>query len=207
MIDAYLSGVANLQNGEMFIPEYFRVSTVEKAKKFGYAFSRGISSIAFSRNGDAPVETTRRLSENAVKVLDSNLPVDETTITQVDMIATRQRRTEDRTTIIGRLETVSVHGKVPSFTLYDPLLGTKIDCFFQEKDFKEIQSYLSTKPNRVEVTGMARYNKQGNPISINVEQYRKLKNQDELPQFRDLEGINLSGDLDPTEYIRRLRND
>jgi len=28
-----------------------------------------------------------------------------------------------------------------------------------------------------------------------------------LPTFRDLEHINLSGDLDPTEYIRKLRED
>ncbi len=28
-----------------------------------------------------------------------------------------------------------------------------------------------------------------------------------LPSFRDLEHVNLSGDLDPTEYIRKLRED
>jgi hypothetical protein len=28
-----------------------------------------------------------------------------------------------------------------------------------------------------------------------------------LPQFKDLEHINLSGDLDPTEYIRKLRDE
>lgn len=207
VINAYIHGFKDLDKGESDLPEYFTPQTLQKAKSLSKVFTQGITRISFStNNSDEFISTTKTTFENVELVLDGNSAENESSRT-VEFTLSQVARVEEQATLVGKLEVVSVHGKQPHFVIYDPLTKKKIDCFFDEKDFEEIQAMLSLEPYRVEVTGRARYDKNGNPLSIQVEHYRKLRNQNELPQFKDLAEIDLTGDLNPTEYIRRLRSE
>lgn len=201
VINAYLNGVRELNKGEKVLPIFFTEEALKKAKTLTGVFTQGITKISFSSdNGDDIITTTKQTFENVGTVLDeiSN---------EVEFTLSRFSRVEEQATLVGRLEVVSVHGKQPHFVIYDPLTRKKIDCFFDEENFEEIQAMLSLEPYRVEVIGKARYDKNGNPLSIQVEHFRKIKNQGDLPQFKDLADIDLTNGINPTEYIQRLRRE
>ncbi len=213
VIHAYLHGVDVLAKGKTELPQFFTTKTLQKAKSLTSVFTQGITKVSFSTNGDDAITTTKHTFENAQIVIEHNtevqddyLPPDENS-SEVTFILPQIERVKEKATLVGKLEVVSVHGTEPHFVIFDPLTKKKIDCYFDEKYFEEIQALLSLEPYRVQVTGKARYDKNGNPTSIRVEQFRRLRNQKDLPQFKDLAHINLTGDVDPTEYIRRLRNE
>lgn len=212
VIDAYLRGFDEIEKNGSNIPPYFTAESLQKAKNLASVLNDGISKVAFFAPNRTPVETTRRTLENLIGLIEAKkeeeaLELKEATTPRIELHAYPSAKIREESTLIGRLETVTVHGGKPKFVIYDPLTEKKIDCFFSEKDFEEVQELLSLDPYRVSVTGKARYNRQGRPISIEVESFTKLRSREELPQFRDLEGINLSGELDPTEYIRRMRDE
>lgn len=212
VIHAYLHGVDVLTKGEAELSPFFTTETLKKAKSLTSVFTQGITIISFSTNDGETVTTTKSTFENAQIVIenneiqDENSPSDEDS-PEVSFVLPQIQRIKEKATLVGKLEVVSVHGKQPHFVIYDPLTKKKIDCYFDEEDFEEIQAMLSLKPYRVQVIGKARYDKKGNPISIRVEHFRRLRNQKDLPQFKDLANLNLTGGVDPTEYIRRLRNE
>ena len=89
---------------------------------------------------------------------------------------------EDGATLIGKLETVTVHGGKPAFFIYDPLTGEKIICHIPEERMAEAKDALDTHPHRVSVTGKVKYNRAGKPISIEVADFTPLRDRHELPQ-------------------------
>lgn len=213
VIHAYLNAVSGLSKGESELPPFFTNETLQKAQSLTSVFTQGITKISFSTSEGEAITTTKTTFENAKFVIDNNteiqdedLPISESS-PEVSFVLPQTERVKEKATLVGKLEVVSVHGTQPLFVIYDPLTKKKIDCYFDEEYFEEIQAMLSLEPHRVQVTGKARYDKNGNPISIRVENFKKLRNQKDLPQFKDLAHINLTGDVDPTEYIRRLRNE
>jgi len=166
----------------------------------------GIKKVAFYTPKSEPVVPSRKVLDHVTAILEAQA-VEEETDNVVELRAHSYARKAEQATISGTLETVTVHGKKPKFVIYDPLTNSRIDCFIsQEELLEEAKAALKPVPSHVSVTGTATYSKQGYPTSIVVETLKKLRSRNELPSFKDLEGINFSGDLDPTEYVRRLRN-
>ena len=52
------------------------------------------------------------------------------------------------------------------------------------------------------------YNVRGEPLSVNVDKLRVLKEENELPSIDDMLGMapDITGDLTTEDYIRRLRD-
>ena len=213
VIHAYLAGVNGLDKGEIELPQFFTIETLQKAKSLTSIFTQGITKVSFSTNDGETVTTTKSTFENATIVIKNNEELqgsdflESEELSEVSFILPQTQRIKEKATLVGKLEVVSVHGRQPHFIIFDPLTKKKIDCYFDEQYFEEIQAMLSLEPYRVQVTGTAKYDRNGNPTSIRVEQFRKLRNQKDLPQFKDLSHINLTGDIDPTEYVRRLRDE
>jgi hypothetical protein len=88
------------------------------------------------------------------------------------------------------------------FTLSEAVTGARVPCRFPPEQLAEARV---ASGNRVALFGRIRYSRAGTPLSISVEQIRRLRAQSELPQARDLEGINLTGGTDPVDYVRSLR--
>lgn len=202
VIRAYLDGIEQIEKGHENPPPYFTESLLRKTREIVAVLNDGIKKVVFSTPSRAPVVPSRTLLENVTIILDAQGSEDDTE-TVIELHVHSYSRKEEKATITGTLETITVHGTKPKFVIYDPLTGNKIDCFFPEELLDEVKQAL---PSRVRVSGTAKYNKQGYPISIIVETFKPLRSREQLPSFKDLEGINFSGSLDPTEYIRRLRN-
>ncbi len=202
VIRAYLTGVEQVdKGGEVIMPPHFTTDTLRKTRDMANVLNDGIKKVAFSSPKSKPVVPSKKVIENVTVILEAQALEEHDNV--VELYARQHATKEEQATITGTLETVTVHGKKPKFVLYDPLTSNKIDCFFQQEKLEEIKSLL---PSRVSVTGTAKLNRQGHPTSIEAETFKKLRSKSELPTFKDLEDINFSGSLDPTEYVRRLRN-
>lgn len=88
-------------------------------------------------------------------------------------------------TIEGKLEMVSErHGL--KFIVTDPITDRGIKCNFDEKMLKDI---VNAFDKRVSVYGLIRYNKNGDPLEVAVEEFRKLRERDQLPTSYDVRSI------------------
>lgn len=202
VIRAYLDGIEQIEKGYENPPPYFTETALRKTREIVAVINDGIKKVAFSTLSREPIVPSRKALENLTVILEAQAAEDEIE-TVAELHLHTYSRKEEKATITGTLETVTVHGNKPKFVIYDSLTDNKIDCFFPEELLDEVKQAL---PSRVRVSGTAKHNKQGHPISVIVETFKALRKRNELPSFKDLEGINFSGSLDPTEYIRRLRN-
>ena len=216
VINAYLHGLDRIESGVVEVPPYFTENAVRKTQKLVGVLNGELRKVRFS--GSDGIKATSVVpsvkSLDAVSVIlehhaQESLGDAVTTAPVIQLRAYASNYVEEKATLIGTLEMLSVHGKKPKFVIYDPLTQEDIDCFFAEERYEEVKAALpknTSTPYRVEVTGKAKFNKKGHPVSIIVEQFRRLRDKSELPGFKDLEGINFTSGLDPTEYVRRLRN-
>jgi hypothetical protein len=88
-------------------------------------------------------------------------------------------------TIEGRLRAITEAGGV-HFVIRDPVTNNDIRCYFQEENADE---YMKAWRRRVAVYGEIRYRKGGEPVSVTVEEFRVLREVDELPKVKDVRGI------------------
>jgi hypothetical protein len=206
VIQAYLSGIRTIANGETkTLPKFFTKKTLVQTQSLNSAF-QGINKIYFSTSNVEPIPTTKNTFENA-KIIVEAIEKEEREEFAVELTLPITKRIKEKATLVGRLEVLSVHGASPHFVMYDALTQKKIDCFFDVKDFADIQHKMSLKPPRMQVTGTARYDRNGYPTIIKVDHYKEMRSQKELPSFKDFAGINLTDGVDATEYIRRLRSE
>lgn len=88
-------------------------------------------------------------------------------------------------TIEGRLRTVTEAGGL-HFVVQDPVTHNNVRCYFRED---EADNYMTAWRKRVAVYGEIRYRKDGEPVSISVQEFRVLREAHELPKARDVKGI------------------
>lgn len=88
-------------------------------------------------------------------------------------------------TIEGRLRTVTEAGGV-HFVIQDPVTHNSVRCNIGEDD---VDKYLVAFRKRVAVYGEIRYRKDGEPVSIAVQEFRVLRESQELPRADDVKGI------------------
>nr|VFK14293.1 MAG: hypothetical protein BECKLPF1236B_GA0070989_105916 [Candidatus Kentron sp. LPFa] len=72
------------------------------------------------------------------------------------------------------------------FNVYEPIWDEPIRCNVNDDLIEEAAKYFG---RRVEVYGMVRYQEDGSPISIAVEEIAPFPDAVELLDFRDLKGI------------------
>ena len=102
----------------------------------------------------------------------------------------------------GVLETLTVRGKI-NFKLHDPLTDYRIACYISPDKLEEAKAAF---PHRIAAYGQIRYAKSGKPLSIDIQQIRRLRLRSDLPQVEDIGKLDLTGGTDSSEYIRRLRD-
>lgn len=107
--------------------------------------------------------------------------------------------------IDGRLDALYMHGDNPQFFVFDPLTDAGIRCYFSESD---VDSVISLLRNRVRVYGDARFDKRDEVVSINVEWFERLPEEDEVPTLQDMHDaqLNITDGMDAADYIRRMRD-
>lgn len=105
---------------------------------------------------------------------------------------------EDWGTIEGNLLEVSLVNQ-PTFRVFDDLTGRGIECRFDDSQLSLVKDALH---HRVSVYGRVRYNRLGEPVVINVEEFEKIM---EKPVQQI--SIDLTGGMDSGEYVKRLRDE
>lgn len=119
------------------------------------------------------------------KVLLAQKPtvVKQDTVQHVDRIL--GVRVKDYGTIEGQLQMVSIRGG-PHFAVSDALTGRSIQCLIPPE---KMEDAIGAFPRRVAVQGVLRYNQQGEPVSVDVEDLQTLPERAELPSAEDVYGI------------------
>lgn len=94
---------------------------------------------------------------------------------------------KDFGTVEGRLIAVAEgKGGNLQFRVKDSLLGQTVKCYLSEEQLDEA---FHTFRQRVEVSGIISYRRDGTPISIRVEKMEKLPDDKDLPTLADVRGI------------------
>ncbi|MGH8673828.1 MAG: hypothetical protein ACREVG_05915 [Burkholderiales bacterium] len=148
-------------------PRYWSDSALRKAKDLSDLLNSDAGSLDHVRVGadHATFDITRK------------------TATHVDLLIGAEYKSLG--TIEGRLRAVTEAGGV-HFVVQDPITHNNVRCYFDEEDADQ---YMKAWRKRVAVYGEIHYRKDGEPISIAVEQFRVLKEPDQLPKPRDVRGI------------------
>ena len=183
VIQDFRTGLESMEAGTYTIPPNFTIGTLESLKDMVSVLEDGVADVTVMTPNTEPVKPTQRTAQNVQALIGPDEYV-------------------EYTTVEGRLEMLSVHGG-RNFNIYDVLHKTRIACHFPSTMIETAKNAFN---QRIEVTGKARYKRNGLPFSVQVENIRILKEKHQLPQFKDLEKIGITGGLGAAEYIRRLND-
>ena len=108
-------------------------------------------------------------------------------------------------TIEGRLRDLSESHSRDKLRVVDKLTGEVIQCYLRNETLEPI--VLKGWKHRVAVTGDITIDKQtGVPVKVMVDEIRILRDRRDLPQIEDLYGIDITNGLEPSEYVRSIRD-
>ncbi len=184
VIATALSGLATIEQ-EGRRPEHFTDDALKKAKDLVRGIDGAIDDISLfgnTRGGSVRTLTlTTRTADNVHRLLGTAYAA--------------------AGSIEGTLETLSIHGG-PMFAVYDVMTARRIQCNCDRKTLDRLLTHLGS---RVSVKGELRFNRRGEPSTVNVESFDPLGG-NELPQAEHLRG-SFAGDkvkLDEwSDYIRK----
>jgi len=182
VIGAFLEGLRGLEERGDRIPAHFSERSLVWAKELVSVLNDDVAQISFIANGRPPVAPSQHLAANVDRLL--------------------PREHEELGTLVGRVETLSIHDK-PAFAIWDVLTGARIECPIPPERMQAVHQLFG---KRVAVSGRVRYARDGKPTKITVEQIRPLRDHDELIPVRELPRINITDGVDPSEYVRGIRD-
>lgn len=163
-------------------PPFFDDTALASVGRLVSVLKRDTSSLIFSAPGIDPASATARVAINVDELIGAKFKASGA--------------------LEGMLETLTVRGKT-NFKLHDPLTDYRIACYISPDKLEEAKAAF---PHRIAVYGPIKYAKSGRPLSIDVQQIRRLRLRSDLPQLKDIGRIDLTGGTDSSEYIRRLRD-
>lgn len=180
----YLKGLVDLEKKPM-MPRHYSDRALAGVKRIANALANGVASVEFAAPGEMPLSPTLRVVAN-IDAIYKNRP---DSLYQLSSIE-------------GRLELISMHGGFAA-QIFNIRTGEKVTCTLDKELMDEAAKFFG---KRVSMYGRVRYTREGTPVEIEVKVVRAMKDRAVLPQFADLEGIDITAGMDPTEYIGRLRD-
>ena len=181
--DTYIEALRSIESG-LQPPSFFDEIALQRAKSLSSVLNKEVARLRFIEPGRPPVAITQHLAANVDAALKTRKPYYEFT------------------TLEGTLEVVSVHGQT-SFSIFDPKTKARIMCIIPEEKLAEVTGMLR---DRVQVYGKAKFKRSGTPVSISVDEIKKLRASEELPKFRAGEEIDITGGADSADLVRRIRD-
>jgi len=186
IIGTYMGGIRTIENAPE-APPAFDLEALENTRRLSGLLSKDLQAIVFSSPGEQEVMLTQHAAAN---------------VDALTQAAPRPRF--DHTSLTGVLEQITYTKERHKFRLRRSVSGLSIDCAFAPELLEQVKVAL---PHRVRVTGETKYNRVGDPISMQVESMELLPGKTNLPQFDDLHGIDITSGEDAAEYVGRLRGD
>ena len=186
VIGTYMGGMRTIERAPEAPPAFDR-DALENTRRLSGLLDKDIQAIVFSAPGEPEVMLTQHAAAN------------------IDALTQAAPRPHfDHTSLIGMLEQITYTPDRHKFRLRRGVSGLAVDCTFAPEQLEEVKAAL---PRRVRVSGVTKYNRVGDPISMQVETIELLPGKEKLPQFDDLSGIDITGGEDAAEYVGRLRGD
>lgn len=171
LMDTCERGLIALEHGQT-LPAHFPQRAVSNVRKMATTLTSG-------KHGINGIHVSRGSREHVVTML---------TLANIDTMQGVEYR--DWGTIEGTLESLSGRGGL-TFTVYDRLTGRGATCHFDDEMIEEITPAFT---RRVSVSGLIRFRADGEPVAIDVEEFRILPREEDLPEIEDMVGI-LSGGM------------
>ena len=180
-IEATTNGLRHLEEGSAGAPAYFGLPELDAAKRLVSPQANGVARITLVPTTGPILSPTQRISAQATALL--------------------PKPHYELGSIEGHLDSISVH-KQRVFSIWDSISGDRVECRFPDELFIQAREALRC---RVSVSGKIFFNRTGAPVSISVTEIRKLRDKSELPQFSDLEKMNLRSRPEPEELSMETR--
>lgn len=180
VIETYVDGLSFI-DGNAERPDFFTDSMLKKVKNVSNRIDGRIEGITLEGSADGTVESarvTQRVAANVDEVVGGRY----TALGSVE----------------GRLEVISIHRGIHA-NIYDRLTGKKIQCICDLDLLEELTDHIG---NRLLVEGEVRYNKYGEPTSIDAKGYRVIRPREELPQPDQMVGLTEDNKLVRSDNIR-----
>lgn len=190
---AWVAGISALQSTNA-CPQYFTEPALRHAASLSSLFARRLSQIEYTCGGKS-ARASGAVFENAnfaIRVLESK------------RLRERGKRREHGS-IDGHLSELSAQASKDKIVVVDRLSGFKTRCYFHDEELE--QRAREAWKKRVEVTGEITTDTEGRPAEMAVERMRIFRDRSALPQMKDLFGIDITGGIEPSEYVRRLHDD
>jgi hypothetical protein len=107
--------------------------------------------------------------------------------------------------VTGTLESLTVHAKREA-SLYNDFDKRRVVVSFAEADYQRVHAALR---KRVEIVGLLQEDSAGRPLRIRLHDMEVLPQDEDLPTLSSLVASmpNLTGGLDPAEYLERNRGE
>jgi hypothetical protein len=162
--DAIFSGMSLLQAGTREPPKFFNRSAISAAGELGKLVDTDgeyISSL-FIKNGAHPLEVSSKTSASADDLLGS--------------------KHEELGSVEGKIEIISDRKGFFKCSIFDPLYGRSIVCYFDDPSVED-RAYRAFR-KRVLARGLVRYDREGKPVNIVVESIREFPEEAALPTIQ-----------------------
>jgi len=188
IITAFAEGLYSIETSSENIPRFFTQKMLDTVKKVANVLNDGIGRIEYFTDYARPVHLTLQTVANADKMM-------------------RGEYHEDAS-YEGNIEVLSVHDG-NKFNLYEDVYG-RIECRLdKDSDVFGDLNDLKVKDvftGRVVVSGVAKFSRIGRPVSMKVDSVRRLRQQKDLPQIRDIHDATIANGMESATYIRSLRD-
>lgn len=178
IIKPFINDINRLERGEK--PKVFTPDMERRAQSLVRVLSvDGISSIKFESDG-AKAQPTQHLAAYVDSDLKQYAPYYEVG------------------SIEGHLEIISVKGR-DTVQIQDLRYGIEVTCNVSTIQLEEAKELLR---KRVVIRGRVKYNRKRPQVVVDVFDIRELKDSKHAPQPEDIGRLDLTGDIDPVDYLR-----
>jgi len=119
------------------------------------------------------------------------------------LVEQRLRRQPVIGSVVGRLDSLNVHGKREA-SLWNELDQRRVVVTFAEDAYSQVYAALR---RRVEVFGLVQEDADGRPLRVRLQDLELLARDEDLPTLRSLAGSmpTLTGALTPEDYLEQQR--
>ena len=186
----FVSGIDQLNRGHKRAPKGFSEPALRHLAKMA-SYVRRLSPTV--RSANKRIELNEDLASNADNA--------------IKVIGVERHRYKEFGSLRGTLKSVAaVREKTDKVMLLERLSGEEIPCYFHNKDIED--EVRKGWKHRVELTGDIYSDRAtGKRNRMVIKEIRILPQRGELPQLEDLRGIDITGGVESSEYVRGLRDD
>lgn len=195
VVDSFVRGVAHLQDYNTCPPHFTERALLSTSALFRSA-ARGVTGVEY-RVDDVIARATKTVSENANfarRVLEQQR-------------IKRSGKYVEHGTIEGELRELAGLSREDKIVIIDELTGRSIPCYFKSTGLDVI--VRQAWKLRVSVSGditVNRFSGDYERVDVDEQGIRILRQRAELPQMDDFQGIDITGGLESSEYVRGLRD-